>query len=247
MTEETHSTITEDRLSKEEMHRYRGHISLCELDVPGQMSIRRSKVLIVGCGGLGSPVAMYLAAAGVGHIGLIDADKVSVSNLQRQIMHGTPDVGSPKVASAKKMLLRINPDVSVTTYEMMLTSQNALEILQQYDLVMDCTDNFDTRLLISDSCVATGKPFIFGGVMRFAGQVFTHIPGTADFRTFFGDEMPDVAEACEITGILNTVVGVIGSLQATEALKYITKTGDLLTNRLLVFDAITMESNILFI
>lgn len=237
--------MTDSKFSKEELKRYRGHISLCEIDLPGQMAIRRSNVLIVGAGGLGSPVALYLASAGVGNIGIIDADKVSVGNLQRQIMHSTPDVGIPKVLSAKKKLEELNPNVNVTTFEYFLTNQNAAEIFRDYDLIIDCTDNFDTRLLISDTCVAIEKPFIFGGVMRFSGQVFTHIPGTADFRSFFGDEMPELTESCELTGILNSVVGVIGSLQATEAIKYIAKIGDLLTDKLLVFDAITMQFNIL--
>lgn len=231
--------------TNEELKRYRGHISLCELDLVGQMSLKNSHVLIVGAGGLGSPVAMYLASAGVGNIGIIDADKVSIGNLQRQILHGTPDIGIPKVVSAKKTLQRINPDITVTTYEAFFSDQNAKQILAEYDLVIDCTDNFETRLLISDMCVDAEKPFIFGGVMRFKGQLFTHIPGSADFRTIFGEEMPELNEPCEISGILNSVVGVIGSLQATEAIKYLTKTGDLLTNRLLVFDAITMQFDIL--
>lgn len=231
--------------SKDELKRYRGHISLCELDLNGQMALKNSHVLIVGAGGLGSPVAMYLASAGVGCIGIIDADKVSIGNLQRQIMHGTQDIGIPKVVSAKKTLHKINPDIDITIYETFLSKQNARQIFDEYDLVIDCTDNFDTRLLISDMCVEVGKPFIFGGVMRFSGQLFTHVPGSADFRTIFGDEMPEYTESCEISGILNSVVGVIGSLQATEAIKYLTKTGDLLTNRLLVFDAITMQFEVL--
>lgn len=237
--------MTDLQFSKEELKRYQGHISLCEIDLPGQMAISRSRILIVGAGGLGSPVALYLASAGVGNIGIIDADKVSMGNLQRQIMHSTPDVGIPKVLSAKKKLESLNPNVNVTTYEYFLTDQNAAGIFADYDLIIDCTDNFDTRLLISDTCVAIGKPFIFGGVMRFSGQVFTHLPGTADFRTFFGDEMPELTESCELTGILNSVVGVVGSLQATEAIKYIAGIGDLLTDKLLLFDAITMQFNIL--
>lgn len=226
---------------KDQLNRYRGHISLCEIDRPGQAAICNAKILIVGAGGLGSPVAMYLAAAGVGTIGIVDADKVSVSNLQRQIIHGTADTGTPKVASAKATMQRINGDMEVRCHETFLTEGNAPDIVSGYDLVIDCTDNFPARLLISDTCVKLGKPFIFGGVSRFSGQIFTHVPGSADFRTFFGDDAPDENVPCAITGILNSVVGVIGSLQATEAIKYIVKTGDLLVNRLLVFDAITME------
>lgn len=230
-----------DKLDKDQLKRYRGHISLCEIDIPGQMAISRGRVLIVGAGGLGSPVALYLAAAGVGHIGIVDADKVSLSNLQRQIIHGTPDIGRPKVDSAMSAMHRLNPEVSITPCQTFLTPQNSADIISGYDIVIDCTDNFEARLLISDICVSLGKPFIFGGVSRFQGQLFTHIPGSADFRDFFGDEMPVSSEPCSVTGIINTAVGVIGSLQATEAIKFLAHTGDLLVNRLLIFDAITME------
>lgn len=227
--------------SKEQLKRYKGHLNLCEIDVPGQTSICRGKVLIIGAGGLGSPVAMYLAAAGVGNIGIMDADRVSLSNLQRQIIHGTSDIGSLKTESASHAMKNINPHIEVTQYQYFLTAENAERIFSDYDLILDCTDNFDTRLLINDTCVNIGKPYVFGGVSRFQGQVFTHIPGSADFRAFFGDEIPDYTEPCAVTGILNTVVGVIGSLQATEAVKFLTNTGDLLINRLLIFDAITMQ------
>jgi len=227
--------------NQEQLNRYRGHISLCEIDRPGQYAICNGRVLIVGAGGLGSPVALYLAAAGVGNIGIVDADKVSLSNLQRQIMHGTADIGVPKVVSATDAMHRINPAISVVTYDTYLTPGNVERIFSIYDLMIDCTDNFESRLLINDVCLRMGKPFIFGAVSRFRGQIFTHVPGSADFRTFFGNEMPDDCEPCVITGILNSVVGVIGSLQATEAIKYLAKIGDLLVNRLLVFDAITMQ------
>lgn len=236
---------TRFNFSKEQFKRYRGHISLCEIDRPGQESICRGRVLIVGAGGLGSPVSLYLAAAGVGNIGIIDADTVSLSNLQRQIMHRNCDIDTPKVKSAQRAMSDINPEIEVTTYQFFLTADNAEEIFSGYDLIMDCTDNFDTRLLINDTCVSMGKTFIYGGVSRFQGQLFTHIPGSADFRSFFGDDIPENTESCAITGILNTVVGVIGSLQATEAVKYLSQTGDLLVNRLLVFDAITMEFSVL--
>lgn len=229
---------------KERRSRYRGHLNLCEIDLAGQTAICRARVLIVGAGGLGSPVAIYLAAAGVGHIGIVDADKVSLSNLQRQVMHGTDDVERLKTESAEKTMRRLNPDIEIRQYPYFLTSENADEIIGCYDLVMDCTDNYDTRLLISDTCVKLGKPFIFGGVVRFKGQVFTHLPDTADFRTYFGDEAPSATEPCSVAGILNSVVGVIGSLQATEAIKYLAGTGDLLINKLLVFDAITMQFNV---
>lgn len=226
--------------SKEEQKRYRGHISLCEIDLPGQEAIVAGRVLVVGAGGLGSPVSLYLAAAGVGHIGLVDADTVSLSNLQRQIIHGTGDIGRPKTESAREAMLRVNPGIEVATYPLYLTADNAETIIGKYDIVVDCTDNFDARLLINDACVRMGKPFVFGAVSRFTGQIFTHLPGTADFRTFFGDESLETGQPCAVTGILNTVVGVVGSLQATEVVKYLVHTGDLLTNRLLLFDAVAM-------
>lgn len=226
------------------MKRYRGHISLCEVDMQGQLAICNGRVLIVGAGGLGSPVALYLAAAGVGRIGIMDADNVSLSNLQRQIMHGVADVGNPKVDSALREMGRINPDVEVIPIKAFLTEENAAEIIGEYDMVADCTDNFETRLLISDSCVAFGKAYVFGGVSRFQGQVFTHLPGSSDFRAIFGNEPPEYIEPCVVTGIMNAVVGVIGTLQATEVIKYLTHTGELLTDRLLTFDAITMSFNV---
>lgn len=232
-------------LTKDQLKRYRGHISLCEIDLPGQAAICGGSVLIVGVGGLGSPVALYLAAAGVGKIGIVDADVVSLSNLQRQIMHGTPDIKTHKVDSARNSMLRINPEIEIISYPVRLTADNASSIFSDYNLIIDCTDNFDSRLLINDTCVKIGKPFIFGAVSRFNGQVFTHVPGSADFRTFFGDETPDNTEPCAITGILNSVVGVIGSLQATEAVKFLAHTGELLVDRLLVFDAITMRFDVL--
>lgn len=230
------------RLSREEMQRYRGHISLCEIDFTGQQALLHARVLIVGAGGLGSPVALYLAGAGVGTIGIVDADTVSLSNLQRQIMHGTPDLGRLKVESARESMLHINPDVTVETHHCFLTPENAADIIGAYDIVADCTDNFTVRLLISDTCERLGKPYAYAAVSRFSGQLFTHLPGTATYRTIFNDADSAPEEtSCAINGILNTVVGVVGSLQATEIVKYLTHTGDLLTNRLLLFDAITME------
>lgn len=207
----------------------------------GQMAICNARVLIVGAGGLGSPVSLYLSAAGVGHIGIMDADSVSLGNLQRQILFTTPDIGAPKAALASKAMSRINPEIEVETYGYFLTEENAESIISAYDIVADCTDNFPTRLLISDTCVKLGKPYVFASVSRFQGQLFTHIPGSADLRAIFGDSPSDDNAPCEITGILNSIVGVTGSLQATEVLKYITRTGDLLCDRLLIFDAITMQ------
>ena len=236
-------TITE--LSKDEKIRYRGHLSLCEIDVAGQQRLAESRVLIVGAGGLGSPVSLYLAAAGVGTIGLLDADTVSLSNLQRQVIHTTADIGRLKVDSAAEKLRAINPHINVATLPLMLDSENAVTIMEDYDLVIDCTDNLPTRLLINDTCVATGKAMVFGAVSRFSGQVFSHKGGTACYRCIFDPSTtdPDADLPCAINGIMNTVVGVIGSLQATEAVKLLVGTGDALLNRILTFDAVTMQFN----
>lgn len=223
--------------------RYRGHLSLCEIDLAGQRRIAGSRVLVVGAGGLGSPVALYLAAAGIGTIGIVDPDTVSLSNLQRQVMHGTPDIGTPKADSARRAMQRINPEVRVETHPVFLDPDNAPDIIGEYGIVVDCTDNMAARLVIDDTCRALGKPYVYGAVRRFGGQIFTHLPGTMGYRDIFSpdpsvpvDELP-----CAIDGVLNTVVGVIGTLQATEVVKWAAGTGDLLTDRLLTFDAITMR------
>ncbi len=232
-------------LSKEQLTRYKGHISLCEIDLEGQRHIAGSSVLIVGAGGLGSPVAIYLAAAGVGRIGILDADTVGLSNLQRQIAHTTADLGRPKAISAAEKMRALNPDISVEPLTEMLTEENAAEIIGGYDITIDCTDNLPTRLLINDCCVSLGRSFVFGAVSRMSGQLFTHVAGSACYRCIFDPAAtdPDAELPCAITGIMNSVVGVIGSLQATEALKLIVGTGDALTNRILTFDALTMEFN----
>lgn len=232
------------KFSTEQLKRYKGHIALCEIDMPGQAAICNGSVLIVGVGGLGSPVALYLAAAGVGRIGIVDADTVSLSNLQRQIIHSTSDIGKPKIASAEREINRINPEVKVEPHNIYLDAEKARELFVGYDLIMDCTDNFATRKMISDICVEMGKAYVFGGVSRFRGEVFTHTPGSSCFTSIFGTEPPADDMPCAITGILNSVVGVIGALQATEAIKYLTHTGELLVDRLLVFDALTMEFNL---
>lgn len=223
--------------------RYRGHLSLCEIDLAGQRRIAGSRVLVVGAGGLGSPVALYLAAAGIGTIGIVDPDTVSLSNLQRQVMHGTPDIGTPKADSARRAMQRINPEVRVETHPVFLDPDNAPDIIGEYGMVVDCTDNMAARLVIDDTCRALGRPYVYGAVRRFGGQIFTHLPGTMGYRDIFSpdpsvpvDELP-----CAIDGVLNTVVGVIGTLQATEVVKWAAGTGDLLTDRLLTFDAITMR------
>ena len=220
--------------------RYSGHRALCEIDLPGQRAIERGRVLVVGAGGLGSPVCLYLAAAGVGTIGIVEADTVSLSNLQRQIIHHTSDIGRPKVESAAVKMKAINPHVNVVTVGEMLTSRNSSSLVEGYDIVVDCTDNFDTRLLVNDTCVALGTPMVYGAVQRMAGQIFTYLPGGADYRAWFGCRPPSQEQPCSVNGVMNTVVGVIGTLQATEVIKYLSHAGDLLDCRLLMFDAVTM-------
>lgn len=220
--------------------RYSGHRALCEIDLPGQRAIERGRVLVVGAGGLGSPVCLYLAAAGVGTIGIVDADTVSLSNLQRQIIHHTSDIGRSKVESAAGKMRAINPHVEVVEVREMLTPENASSLVADYDIVVDCTDNFNTRLLVNDTCVALGVPMVYGAVQRMAGQIFTYLPGGADYRAWFGCRPPSQEQPCSVNGVMNTVVGVIGTLQATEVIKYLSHAGDLLDCRLLMFDAVTM-------
>lgn len=232
-------------LSTDEHERYRGHLSLCEFDIPGQIALKRGCVAIVGCGGLGSPVALYLAAAGVGKIVLIDADTVSLSNLQRQIAHHTSDLGKAKTASVEGKMRDINPNVVIESHNCFLTSENAPSLIGPADFIVDCTDSRQSRRLVNDICVDMAKPYSFGAVSRFSGYLFTHTPGSATYNDIFGEETegPDCDNeqcSCSATGVLNTLVGVVGSLQATEAIKYLTSTGELLTDRLLLIDTLTM-------
>ncbi|EFI70780.1 MULTISPECIES: HesA/MoeB/ThiF family protein [Segatella] len=229
-------------LTEEQIERYSRHILLQDVGVEGQEKINNARVLIVGAGGLGAPAAMYLAAAGVGHIGIVDADVVDLSNLQRQIIHFTKDVGVKKVESAKEKMLAINPDIEVTTYHEFLYSDNAREIIKPWDFVIDGTDNFPVKFLINDACILENKAFSHGGILRFNGQTFTHIPGSACYRCFFKEPPPAGAvPTCSQAGVLGAIAGMLGTIQAAEALKYILGVGDLLTNRLLTFDAKTMN------
>lgn len=195
--------------------RYRGHLSLCEIDRPGQQRISSARVLVVGAGGLGSPVCLYLAAAGVGHITVLDPDTVSLSNLQRQVIHSTSDIDRPKAISARDTMTAINPLVTVEPVVDRLTPSNATALAGPCDLVIDCTDSLESRLLVNDTCVSLGKPYVFGAVRRFGGQVFTHLPGTATYRDIFGSSPAEGGDIpCAVDGVLNTVVGVVGCLQA---------------------------------
>jgi len=228
--------------SEEQIVRYSRHILLQEVGVEGQEKINNGKVLIIGAGGLGAPIALYLAAAGVGTIGIIDGDVVDLSNLQRQIIHFTEDVDKLKVISAKEKINRINPDVNVITYATLFTAENALEIIQDYDFIVDGTDNFPVKFLINDACVFAGKPFSHGGILRFEGQTFTYVPGSACYRCFFyGPPPANAVPTCSQAGVLGAIAGMLGTIQAAEVLKYFTGVGELLTNRLLTFNAKTMD------
>ncbi len=221
------------------LERYSRNIILQEVGIEGQQKIREASVLVIGAGGLGSPALLYLAAAGVGKLGIVDFDKVDLTNLQRQIIHFTPDVGKPKVTSAKEKIEALNPDVEVKTYEELLTSENIREIIREYDFVIDGTDNFRSKFLINDACYFEKKPLSHGGILRFLGQTMTIIPDkTTCYRCVFNAPPPkNAVPTCSQAGILGSVAGILGTIQATEALKYITGVGELLENTLLTFDA----------
>lgn len=228
--------------TEEELLRYSRHILLKDVGVEGQEKIRNGKVLVVGAGGLGAPVALYLAAAGVGTIGIVDGDVVDLSNLQRQVIHFTGDVGHPKVESARDKMLAIDPNVKVNTIREFLMSDNALDIIKDYDFIVDGTDNFPVKFLINDACVMAGKPFSHGGILRFEGQTFTHLPGTACYRCLFKSPPPaNAVPTCSQAGVLGAIAGMLGTIQAAETLKYLTGVGELLTNKLLTFNAKTMD------
>ena len=228
--------------TESQIERYSRHIILQDVGVEGQIKISEGKVLIVGAGGLGAPVALYLAAAGVGTIGIIDGDVVDLTNLQRQIIHFTPDVNKVKVLSAKEKIEELNPDVKVVTYYNLLSTDNIFEIIKEYDIVVDGTDNFPTKFLINDACVLAKKPFSHGGILRFEGQTFTYTPGNACYRCVFDSPPPaNVVPTCSQAGVLGSIAGMLGTIQATEVLKFLVNKGELLTNRILTFNALTMD------
>lgn len=230
-------------LTNEQIERYSRHIILKEVGAKGQKKLLNAKVLIIGAGGLGAPAALYLAAAGVGTIGIADADEVDLSNLQRQVIHATADIGKPKVQSAKESMEAINPDVKVVTYHEFITSENILDIIKDYDFILDGTDNFPAKFLINDACVMAKKPFSHAGIIRFKGQLMTYVPGEGPcYRCVFKEPPPkDAVPTCKQAGVIGAMGGVIGSLQAMEAVKYIIGQGDLLTGSLLTYDALKME------
>lgn len=230
-------------LTDEQIERYSRHIILKEVGAKGQKKLLNAKVLIIGAGGLGAPAAMYLAAAGVGTIGIADADDVDLSNLQRQIIHSTEDVGKPKVKSARESMERMNPDVKVNTHHMFVDAANIRELIREYDFIIDGTDNFPAKFLINDACVLEKKPFSHAGIIRFKGQLMTYVPGEGPcYRCVFKEPPPkDAVPTCKQAGVIGAMGGVIGSLQAMEAIKYIIGKGEILTGYLLTYDALTME------
>ncbi|SDB14317.1 thiazole biosynthesis adenylyltransferase ThiF, E. coli subfamily [Pseudobutyrivibrio sp. YE44] len=230
-------------MTDEQIERYSRHIILKEVGAKGQKKLLNAKVLIIGAGGLGAPAAMYLAAAGVGTIGIVDADEVDLSNLQRQIIHSTADIGKPKVKSAKETMNAMNPDVEVKTYHMFVDSTNIRELVREYDFIIDGTDNFPAKFLINDACVMEKKPFSHAGIIRFKGQLMTYVPGEGPcYRCVFKNPPPkDAVPTCKQAGVIGAMGGVIGSLQAMEAVKYIVGVGKLLTGYLLTYDAVNQE------
>ena len=230
-------------LSPEEVQRYSRHLIMPEVGIEGQKKLKAARVLLVGAGGLGSPASLYLAAAGVGTLGLVDFDKVEFSNLQRQIIHGTSDVGRSKIESARERLLDVNPEITVQSHEVRLQSENALEILANYDMVVDGTDNFPTRYLINDACVLLGLPNVYGSIFRFEGQVSVfHAENGPCYRCLYREPPPPgLVPSCAEGGVLGVLPGIVGSLQANETLKIILGRGDTLVGRLLLFDALRMR------
>ena len=234
--------MTNSKLTNQELNRYSRHLVLPEVGVDGQERIKHGKVLIVGAGGLGSPAALYLAAAGIGKIGIVDFDKVDESNLQRQIIHSTEDIGRLKTESAKNSINNLNPNVKVEIYDVKLNSKNAMEIIKNYDIVIDASDNFPTRYLVNDACVLLKKPNVYGSIFRFEGHasVFNFDYGPC-YRCLFPNPPPkEDVPSCAEGGVLGILPGIIGTIQATEALKIILRKVDVLSGRFLVYDALAM-------
>jgi molybdopterin/thiamine biosynthesis adenylyltransferase len=227
-------------LTDAQIERYSRHIILPEVGGVGQERILNGRVMLIGAGGLGSPAGLYLAAAGVGTIGLIDPDVVDLSNLQRQIAHATADIGRAKVDSAADKMRAINPDINIRTYKQRLTAANAVEILKDYDFIIDGTDNFAAKFLVADACYFVHKPYSHAGILGFNGQLMTVLPDeTVCYRCVFGAPPPaGTIPSCSQAGVLGVLAGVIGTLQAVEALKFLLQKGNLLTNRLLTYDAL---------
>ena len=229
-------------LTPEQVKRYSRHIIMGDVGSNGQRKLMQSKALIVGAGGLGSPSAVYLALAGVGTIGIVDFDVVDLSNLQRQILHHTNDVGRPKLQSARDNIRAYNPDVNVVMHEARLESDNAMDIIGQYDLVINGADNFATRYLVNDACYLLGKPLVDGSILIFDGQTTVFVPGQGCYRCLFpSPPPPGMVPNCAEAGVLGALTGLVGSIQATEALKLILGIGESLTSRLVLIDALSMS------
>ena len=230
-------------LSKEEITRYSRHLIMPEVGMDGQLKLKQAKVLCIGTGGLGAPLGLYLAAAGVGRIGLVDFDKVDLSNLQRQILFDTNDIGRPKIEAATNRLRNLNPDIQIDNFETRLTSENALDILKDYDIVVDGTDNFPTRYLVNDACVILGKPNVYGSIFRFEGQITIFgYPGGPCYRCLYPEPPPPgLVPSCAEGGVLGVLPGIVGAIQAAETLKLIIGKGESLVGRLLLFDALAMR------
>jgi sulfur-carrier protein adenylyltransferase/sulfurtransferase len=243
MTGTATGVATDTTLTRDEVLRYSRHLILPEFGVEGQQKLKAARVLLVGAGGLGSPLALYLAAAGVGTIGIVDFDVVDVTNLQRQVLHGTKDVGRTKLQSATDRVRDINPHVTVVPFETRLTSANALEIIRDFDLVVDGTDNFATRYLVNDACVLLGKPNVYGSIFRFEGQASVlATPDGPCYRCLFREPPPPgLVPSCAEGGVLGVLPGLVGTIQATEAIKLIAGIGEPLIGRLLLVDALTMQ------
>lgn len=230
-------------LSPADLARYSRHLALREIGVPGQEKLKAARVLLVGAGGLGSPAALYLAASGVGTLGVIDNDKVDVSNLQRQVLYDTHSVGRPKADAAKERLLALNPEIELVSHAVELRAANAREIFSRYDIVLDGTDRFTTRYLSNDACVLLGKPLVSAAIHRFEGQAMTYVPGRAPcYRCLFPEPPADgLVPNCAEAGVLGVLPGVMGTIQATEAIKLIVGVGEPLLGRLLTYDALAMR------
>jgi len=230
------------RFTEEQIERYSRHIILPQVGGIGQEKLLGARVLLVGTGGLGAPAGFYLAAAGVGTIGLVDYDEVELSNLQRQILHGTKDLGRPKVDSGRETIADLNPDVTVNTYNLRLTSENIMEVIKDYDVVLDGCDNFPTRYLVNDACVFSGKPVVHGSVFQFEGQATVFAPhlGAPCYRCAYPEPPPPgMAPSCQEAGVLGVIPGLIGLVQAVETIKLILDIGQPLMGRLLLYNALT--------
>ena len=230
-------------LTTEQIQRYSRHLILKDVGVAGQKKLLESKVLVIGAGGLGAPALLYLAAAGIGTIGIADADTVDLSNLQRQIIHTTADVGKSKADSAAEKIHALNPDVHVNVYHEYVQADHILDLIRDYDFIIDGTDNFPSKFLINDACVIGKKPYSHAGIIRFTGQTMTYVPGKGPcYRCVFRDLPPKGAiPSCSEAGVIGALAGVIGSLQAMEAIKYLLGIGELLTGKLLTYDALSMK------